>query len=401
MFEPVGEIEVLLPSRIQGLHAPQSSHWNSRKTSDFVRTYPDASLAADLLAQDEIVSNDIVNAADHYDPALSNRLAFAYAAVTYPGPTRAIPIVAHVTGESGDQIKFITIQNSELGWSDGAGLTLQVPEIRGDEALWHGGGTPVQQLKSANMAEGSSTWTAVQLATTTTIFRPLHYRQPVPIQMQEGNTIHARRPPSRLHPNPVATIPIIRTGGFAHADVSFNPWYPQQISIIDRQMNWTVWDVPRNAGSHQQVVRVASGNLIADDDDIENVVVDTVDGWACVCWAAVDKLVVCHRRLFSVYHIGGQAVKLNVPGLDFLLESEWILNVKSNPASLSELFVLTSMRIIWLRIVSGEAYDEGSGNATRVENLLSWRHFRAADDVSLCLDVRQEEHCKDPTFPFS
>ncbi|KAI9928509.1 hypothetical protein MW887_001723 [Aspergillus wentii] len=37
------------------------------------------------------------------------------------------------------------------------------------------------------------------------------------------------------------------TGGFAHADVTFNPWYQKQFAIVDERGNWGLWEI--SAGS--------------------------------------------------------------------------------------------------------------------------------------------------------
>jgi hypothetical protein len=402
LFQAIGEVEVPIPSPTEASSTSlPSNHFDPRKKSDIIQTYPEASLAAEILAQDESISNEISNAATHYDPALSNRLAFGYAATPQrlgrnaynPRAPGIIPIIAIVGGMCGDKVRLVVHKKVDFGWTLRSGTNLQVPEIHGDECWWFGGGAPVQQIKASQSSEKNEARLAVQSSASTTILRPVYNRYPVRISPVAGHGTSEMQPPSRLDPNPVATITSTMTGGAVHADASFNPWYPRQIAIINRRMKWSIWDVEGKAPA--DVTAGPTGNLCTDGyHDSEKPEVDPVDGWGCVCWVAVDKLIVCNRRTLAIYHIADEAVKLPSHGLDFLLESEWILEVKNDPANLPDIFVLTSVRLIWLRVGSTGTSEEGGESVARGQNLLSWRHFRTAGDVSLSLHILLEDACE-------
>jgi RNA polymerase I-specific transcription initiation factor RRN6 len=354
-----------------------SSRYDPRKKSDLLQTHPEASLMIESLGEDENVSNAISSAAAHYDPALLDRMALGYATNSDNLKNSSmIPIIAIADGVCGNKVRLILNQYSELGLSEKSGATLQVPQILGDESFWQGGGAPIQNIKTCHAINDA--WMAVQVANSTTVFRPLYNKLPMTIPRSCGNMTRDKQAPSRLDPNPVAIITTAQTGGISHADISFNPWYPQQISIIDRKMNWTVWEM--EGTSSFKAVRGPSGNSFSyDHRETDGFGIDAVDGWGSACWTAVDKLAVCSRRRFSLYHIGDQVEGLPGLGPDFLLESEWILGIQNNPADLSEIFLLTSLRIVWLRI--------GQVTTTQADTLLSWRHFRSTNDVSLALHV--------------
>ena len=191
-----------------------------------------------------------------------------------------------------------------------------------------------------------------------------------------------------------------RTGGAPPSDVAFNPWYNRQCAIIDQRGQWSIWDLEgqKREGSLCDAKARQSGSVL-DASSSENPDANTTgeDGWASVCWAGnVSTLVACNRRHLAVFDLKSDPpARLKVPPLDLAQTPNWILDIRRSPINNSHFFVVTSSQVFKLEICGN---DLGVGPANwkaGAQILLSWRHFRDGDDISLRLEVMGSRDGKD------
>ncbi|KAJ9405109.1 hypothetical protein DTO045G8_7122 [Paecilomyces variotii] len=355
--------------------------------------------AISSLGRAETLSRTVITATDACDPGVSNVFALGNAVDVEndPSGTRAVPIAVAVTGRCGDSISLFRIEDEVAEWRQERLYKARVPSVgTAESTTWVGSGTPVRQICFAQTTEAKATWMAARLSVSTTIFRPLYHRVPVAVAREsyfDPETLPSVRN-SRLNANPLVDIPCYRTGGYPHADVTFNPWYQKQLAIVDVRGNWSIWNISgRNRRSKGNWLAdcVKSGTLPSVDRALNGFGEGQprYDGWASVQWAAdVNHLIVCDRRcifLYQLAHISGAARPID---LGLKRETEWILDLKRSPSKPSLIFILTTSRIFCLDIISSGALFDGE-EGTPLSPQLSWRHFRDTEDITLRLAPTQ------------
>ena len=341
------------------------------------------------LAQASEVVSEVTS---RHDPTISELLAFG-TALNRDNPrtgTTTVPIIATAGGEAGDAVRLAVLGKKIVGWHGNKTVGLSLLEIQGNELGWRSGnGGPIQQL---SFKEGEdSTWLAVRYPGATTILRPILRRNTIPpiayaFRSQRADLYTA----SRLDPNPVATLPKLRSGGAPHSDVSFNPWYGQQFAIVDQESHWSVWNIGyENKRRNLWTIEAGpAGTIQAEHNEpleSSNII---ADGWGSILWAGnVHTLTVFNRRTFVLCNLQDVSERLAGPDLAPTKSGDWILDVKRSTLEKSQLFVATSSCIFWLSISGfGEVKEKGHLNpGARI--LLSWRHFRYQEDISLRINV--------------
>ena len=194
-----------------------------------------------------------------------------------------------------------------------------------------------------------------------------------------------------------------RTGGMPHADVAFEPWTQNKLAIVDQGGHWTVWDLAAEADSataYQATLRF-EGWIHEDHETsyVENGPTIQDDGWGYIAWAGRVRprtLFVCNRTYIQTFDLSSARSPPHIaPAPDLTHSSGWILDVKRSPADAAHFFVLTSSEIIWLGITdSHDRADHANGIAPGAEILLSWRHFRDHEDLSLHMAVTLNQNGK-------
>lgn len=387
---------------------PSPSHNNqlrpsppSPKTSRYAdeRLILDAhpELAADWsFIRNDAYSRAVTGAVNKFDPLVSTLLDLGYAldyagqdATANPGP---LAIAAVVTGESRNAISF-RIMVDEMVDLPYEHSTVHVPTIGGAETTeWSRWGHSILQIRFAHSVEGKSTWMAARLPDVTTVFRPIYHRSAVPMRIHDEDIAAVSGPlrNSRIDANPVVEVKKSSTGGFIHADVSFNPWYPRQFAIVDIRGNWSVWEVTgrqRRRTATWAANIVTTGSLPFSNEMLDNNL-PRHDGWASIEWITdFSTLLVCDRRSAMLFQMSGKDIYSKVVELDMEKPSEWVLNVKRGIENTSQFFVLTTSRLLWFDTSTAPFAGESVGPALRCR--LAWRHFRDPEDLTLRLsDLR-------------
>lgn len=298
-------------------------------------------------------------------------------------------ILAVPSGKAGEVLRLVRPHIIKLGWTYHAGIHIEAldPSKPIEECYWAGIGGSIEQIKFAiekngtsNWLAGASTTLAVRQPNCTTIFRPVRRREQVPATVPKHYP--SSYSPSRLASNPIFALPASKTGGFQHADVAFNPLYVKQFGIVDQGGFWSVWDMDGQEGKRTfKVERTKHGHIY--DGTERKKKGRLYDGWGRILWAEdVNTLVVCSRCDFAVFNIRGQPTRLQIPDLFSSGKYGWILDVKQDIRRPNYLSVLTSKRVLWLKLTHGE-------DGVDLKVLIGFWHFR--DDKNMKLEILSEE----------
>ncbi|CAI7627098.1 unnamed protein product [Penicillium discolor] len=338
----------------------------------------------------EPLSKTVTSITEKYDPEISELFDLGYAVDQrrHDKRLRSVPIAVAVTGESRNIISFRTLEEEILELTSPQKLAFRAPSISNIEmSEWSNSGAPVRQVHFARPLEETPMFMAARLPTRTTIFRPLYHWDPVPMHVPEDVILGSSAPlkNSRLDANPIAEIPVSRTGGFSHADVTFNPWYQRQFAIVDTRGKWSVWEITGRQRLQQStwgVEFVKSGSLPTRDYKRKHSC-PRLDGWASIVWVHnVGSVIVSNRHSVMIYAFTDDQIPPRTVELGMEKQSEWVLDVQRNPRKPSQFFVLTTTRISW--------FDLGALPGNDDTNLslcpqVSWRHFRDPEDTTLRL----------------
>ena len=329
-----------------------------------------------------------------YDVSKSDLLAFGTASYAKASRhTARVPIVAFPGGSASELVTLVTLQNEQLRWEQTSPLSInRLTAAGGIQGFWIGFGNPVQQIVSAVSVDGDSSGLfAVRHHKAVSILQPRLYDN-VRFDRMKPCDEHLL-PPSRLLPHEVATIGGNDADAVPFSDVTFNPWFPEQIATLDQTGVWHVWDVELNSKAKGlwSLNNVDTGSLPSTHPNSDSVQ-ETDDCWGRVLWVKdLRTLLLAQRRQLSLVRIGGKINTDGIPGLGLTYSTDWILDVKRSPANPAHVFIVTSTRLIWLAVlpVDGMAYDDGG--RVDITVLLSWVHYRNPQDLSLGLETCQNE----------
>ncbi|KAJ5808916.1 hypothetical protein N7474_010185 [Penicillium riverlandense] len=388
-----GETKTRVPS---SRRAPEQILSRPRRVNRNIipQTHSDLAVAwsSTTTTREEAISRVVTTATDNYDPLVSSTLDVGHA-VDYRSEEsshRQVPIAIAISGECGNSV-FLSRMVEDIEVLKRERLEMRVPSLSGsDTTEWSKGGAPIRQVCFARSIDEKATWMAVRLAESTVIFHPLYHRDPVPMHIHGGYPAESNMPlrNTRLDANPVSEVSISVTGGFAHADVTFNPWYQKQFALVDTQGNWSVWEIKgrqRRGGRTLPVTFIKSGSLppLSDYKDSPNC--PRHDGWASIEWIGdVWSLLVSDRRCTTIYRMEGEQIRSRAVELGLSKKSEWVLDVQRSPQNPSQFFVLTTSRVLWFDIATTMLPEE-EDSPPSIQPRLAWRHFRDSEDTTLRL----------------
>jgi RNA polymerase I-specific transcription initiation factor RRN6 len=294
---------------------------------------------------------------------------------------RPIRIIALPCGEAGHILKLVKLRNEALAWEHRHGPSISPDSLEtSEQGFWMSAGGVIRQIAVCDDGLEASPWLAVRQDSLVTIFRPAFDQ--VALAAKE---VTARRfPLSRLNAHPVASLTRASHGSEKYVDMSFNPWYTRQFIAIDILGQWSIWSVGGKPHSSVTLPLVAgkSGNI---KDAYEMNSLPGIpapvrqDGWYRALWISnLSTIVIIGRREIVVFDIKARPKRLR----SLQLRSERILDAKRSPADHSHLFVLTTSRVLWVKVApSGHKESEDHGASI----ILSQRHFRDSSDASLKL----------------
>ncbi|OJJ38582.1 hypothetical protein ASPWEDRAFT_106441 [Aspergillus wentii DTO 134E9] len=375
------------------LTATQSSLPENK--SQLSRVHPELA-ASWSFVRNETLSHVITAASEICDPLMSSLFDLGHAVdlENDDSGSRVIPIAVTASGECGNAISFRKIEEDTVELKQETTVWVRIPSVGEAERVeWSTDRAPVRQICFARTVEEKATWMAARFPHSTTVFRPLFHRYPVPMHTyNDGDCVIPTNPRnSRLDANPLIEISNSQTGGFAHADVTFNPWYQKQFAIVDERGNWGLWEISgrhrRNKGNWTAAC-VKSGALpwldAGDTQDMDDH--PRHDGWAAIEWAGdVNSFIVSDRRCPMLYRMESDHIWPHPIELNLKRKSEWILDVKRSTCNVAHVFILTTSRIFLFDVTPDSASVSGGDTGLSVYPRLSWRHFRDPEDTTLRL----------------
>ena len=307
---------------------------------------------------------------------------------------RTKAIIAMPCGEAGHVLRLIMPRIERQQWRNHSSVKLSVMNsVSSINGYWLGNGGIIQQVTFADEGNTSCTWLAVRQSSVITIFKPMYDSRSAPATVPLG--YGTRYPSSRLRANPVTSLTVERTGSRKHVDVSFNPFYTRQFAIVDEVGSWSIWDIEGRLRKRSTLTLLPgkSGKIYDDYLRPPNLKEpDFADGWHRIMWVnSVSTIVVCNRRHLAIFDVKSTPTRLHADELLAASNTDWILDIKRSVLDSNRLIILTTSRIFWIDVTaSGEDHDDISSSGARV--LLSYRHFRDANDGSLKLTVLGDEN---------
>ena len=313
---------------------------------------------------------------------------------------RTVSIAAAAGGAAGEAVRLVLLNNVKLGWEDSKNIRISAFSSKGgEEGWWYGDGSPVQQLVFAEAEGRPSPWLAVRYHGAIAVLRPELRRDAYmpPLAPAASN----RNTSSRINANHIMTLRIDHASDVPYSDVTFNPWYNQQIATIDQKGSWAVWDIEKRDKQSKgtrfwNVKKTRYGELFDGLPGGETLNSSTADGWGVILWAGdPSRIIVASRRIFAVFDITGNPRRLISPNFLSSTTLEWILDVKRSSKDLTHVFVITTLSIFWLQVPSSAGIYDVEELAVGAKCLLSWRHFRDPEDISLSLGVADHSERED------
>lgn len=348
--------------------------------------YPELTHGLSNMVLEEATSRAIISASSRFESSSHECLAFGE--IEHMADDRiacqTIPIMVFSTGGQSSSLAL-----RPCDFSRNTLFPIAASNIDDDQSVWWNvPGGPVKQVLSSESIQEPNKCFAARLSYSTTIFSPIYHRNPVPVNLNDNSYAESCLL-SHIDPNPLVNIPCDLTGGYPHAAVTFNPWYQRQIAVIDRAGNWSVWDLQRRqqrkAGWYAE--RGPNGSIRLPEFEKSSKPIDHYDGWGAILWVCtIHQLLVCDRRNVYICRMDVRPPEQEELSLGLELHSEWILDVLRSPKTPSHVFILTTLRIIWVYVpLPDDSYLSQSDNSRTASILLSWRHFRDPEDISLRL----------------
>lgn len=366
---------------------------------------PAASLLPVLARQSEIVDQRTLA----HDPTKSDLLAFGNAVdrTERSSGQRYIPIAALSGGATGELVRLVLLTGEDIGLRDEwHGKIRRLTTAGGCQSWWSGNRSPIRQLCFSKTKNTIKQWLGVRYHGATSILCPR--MKSTSSSKREPELQVSQRQTSEIDVNHITTISIQRTGGAEHADFFFNPWNSRQVAIVDQEGFWGIWNLEKQAHRTEMWTTKAGlsghvsesleagpdGGVSRQKDDAKPSKKSSKYGWGAILWAGDgNTLVVADRRTLSVYHVSETVRRLEVPDLSLSESADWILDIRSSPLDDSHMFLTTSSRIFWLRVLPFSKKDDYPVPEAGISILLSWRHFRHRDDISLRMSILKDEGC--------
>jgi RNA polymerase I-specific transcription initiation factor RRN6 len=357
-----------------------------------VRNYPQLVPASELLPDLAATSAAVVSTTSTYDPLIGT--LYSTGSITYvndragkwDNPRR---VAAMATGEAGNILRLGFLYQHALGWGADKSVWIRGDTLRSTESgYWNEEAAPIQQI-CFSQSEDRSTLLAVRLLTKTVIFRPFYSQRPRPAKQSPYYNL----PPSLIDANLILTLENDESGGSPHVDVTFNPDFQLQFAVVDQDQIWSVWDIDHKRKSTDYTISCVVRGSIAPAEDADQT---GQDGWARILWVGdVNTMLVCDRRQLSIIGLKGDTFDyLPCSAVISARTSDWILDVKRHPSLRSRFFVLTSTDVLLMSVTTRSEAVDATVGPVGARVLLSWRHYRGAEDFTLSISVSMlEEDC--------
>ncbi len=359
----------------------------SQRPDRLYRQYPDLAFTAPILLD----GNDrTVRRLAQPDPALrGQRLCYGRASgVDIHGQrleSAGVPIVASADGPAQAHVRISPIETDSLPADDRSVIqTLISVHNTSKNVLQHrlaSAETILQICFSAHHAI-----VGIRKASSITLLRPLWRGR---AQRRHLSHVHS----SSVGLDNVLVLPISRTGGHPLAHFAFDHREERQLAVVDVHGVWSVWSVGGKGSSSARVLfqahLKAPGRLLPYNLHMAKST-SSEDGWHRICWlgslnAPENVLLACSRQSAAVYSVSGELLGAVDMRIGTKSAKYWILDVQPCVAYHDICFVLTSTRIMAMRLADG-VFDTAT-NREPLTLMCSRDHFRGQQDLTLRMSV--------------
>ena len=387
------------------------SRQREKQIDNLIRSEPDIAPARRLLSHAAQVSEALEGLSPASDPLVSDLVAVGVAGVyglRQPQEWPSVRIIASVSGVSRHLVRLAILKADLHMYQACPDFGVDILAIDADHPAWYvGTPTPVQQLCFSSFSGLLGGFLAVRRLDGTSILHPAlksshvqhFYRKHHSVHPEFGTLDHAlnpreQHPISELNPNYLLKISTKDTAGASHVDVAFNPWYQQQLAIMDSLGHLRTFIIDDTSISPPWRLDKGPSVEIEHPADVEEIEHLGSDYWGVVLWVGDETtLVTSTRRVLRIFYLEDEKIApLETPGTWIAHESERILDVKRNPNSSSQLFVLTSAHVIWLRVLTRAERETSDKGTADIRVILSSCHYRSATDKSMRLTVSKTDH---------
>lgn len=339
-----------------------SSKALSKQIQDLIKHHPEIQPALAQLPGLSSTSEAVVRAMGRCEPTKGSLIAFTK--VWSDIRHRSISVAAIATGATGSDLRLVQVQRQRRGWTADKASWIEVPTLYGEEARWSSSAGPILQVHATPNISNRDALLAIRLLSRTHILRPVHSKS-----SQESAL-------SNLTFNHLYTVDLSQTAGQMHADVAFNPWFGQQLVLVDDAGSWTVLEF--SSRKMDRVSRAWYG-----DPGVERSP-DTFavrDGWARVAWTLnLSTFITCTRQsLFLVTLDEDGAARSKEINHELFNSSVPILDLSVVARTRDAFAVLTKTHIILFRVIAQGPSDVGATCIAKI------RHFKSPEDLSLTL----------------
>lgn len=331
----------------------------ARQIKVLVEAFPEFEPAAELLPDLLQVAEAAEDAQDCHDPFAGSIVAFAK--IRSEIRHRAVTVVAMRTGTTGCVLRVAQLEMQRQGWAEDKNTWLEMPILGDDQAIWESSAGAIQQLLFAEENERRDSLLAVRMTSKVIVFK---------ITIGKGTAKSGTSFGLKL--DMVFQTQDHLAPGCCYMDVAFNPWFSQQIAILNSFGHWQVLEVSSRGARHFSVTCRGTSRIDSQSTFIS-------DGWARIAWVVdMGTLSVCTRQQLTVYSIReSEPVILKEVPMQLAGAVPWILDFIRLPSDLQRLAVLTSTHLLLYRVTRTES--EGS----HVISELKLNHYQNTQDLSL------------------
>lgn len=363
----------IVPAAIRHLDHNRTAKERKIQINKLTQLYADLAPAVNIIAYSSKEPEAAFDSrASHLQSAL-DLLVFG----EIPGQNggKQVRIAASVSGENGNAVRLISLQEDNSRTSDEGRLHANLQSSRAaSQPVWVGGENPIQQLTVSTPEDHESIFLAVRTHTEVSILRIFLRIRPTdqPLKIEQ-----------------LAKVPFDSKDMVRPLAVAFNPDDHLQFCILSEKGRWSSWELkPSPLNSLSWIITtVSSGSLFTDRNGLLNEDMPQADQtWGSCLWTQHPKaLVLASRHNLHIvqpesnFEPNDLSKKILRDGQDMVVEMKLTLG------DVGHFVVVTTSCIMVLEIDEHAISSENAESAVSI--LASWRHFRDIVDLTLRLEL--------------
>ncbi|KAI5820624.1 RNA polymerase I-specific transcription initiation factor RRN6-like protein [Pyronema omphalodes] len=275
-------------------------------------------------------------------------------------------IAAFTSGAAGSHLILADVMKTKREFKNSNNAILSYPGISPTVQTKHFIGTPIRQVcfaRDFSQEAELSNRLAIRTTESTKLYN---------VAYQYASD---RKSKKIIQLIPLAKRSWLELNEAEHVDLTFSPWDDKQIGIVDGAGNWSIYHLHGRSSKNradwpQQLLSYGTGKINPEDTRNSNV-------WGRIIWGAdTNTIVACDRQIAKLFDIRTNTSAGNIT-LPVGQNRSWILDLRRGPKMTDghDAFLLTSSHISHIDLRQPK------------QPLVSWKHERHHDDISMYLDV--------------